>query len=375
MSKPVSFWVGLCGLLALMVPVAQAPPVGGLRARRESVYEQTREVRRKKLDAIGEAGRIRGQLRACQERLRAAESSIRMAQSNIRRTQEEIRAAAQAAQEAEEAVRLQQDLLRVRVVAIYKSDPVTYLEVVLDATDFTDMLAQSYLCEKLMENDRRLIEEFGRKRQEAETQKALFQNRREALNIEEGRLQTAKVQRAADAEQQKVLLRKQNAIVAEWERKEEELEAESASITAMLQAMTNPGYSGYRYSGVWRGPWTRPCGGSITSGFGYRIHPIAGYRKMHTGVDMACPTGSPVVAAGTGMVISTGSRGGYGNCIIIDHGGGKSTLYGHLSAILVPAGQTVSRGQAIGRVGSTGYSTGPHLHWEVRINGVPVNPL
>ncbi len=118
-----------------------------------------------------------------------------------------------------------------------------------------------------------------------------------------------------------------------------------------------------------------PVQGKVTSGFGYRIHPITGQYKLHTGVDINVGYGTPVYAADGGTVILAGWNGGYGNCIVISHGNGITTLYGHLSSIIVSSGQSVSQGQTIGYVGSTGNSTGPHLHWEVAVNGQQVNPL
>jgi murein DD-endopeptidase MepM/ murein hydrolase activator NlpD len=119
----------------------------------------------------------------------------------------------------------------------------------------------------------------------------------------------------------------------------------------------------------------RPVPGRIASRFGPRYHPILHYSRMHTGVDFSGGTGTPVRAASTGEVFSASWRGGYGQCIILLHGGGMSTLYGHLSRIYVRPGQGVKRGQVIGAIGSTGLSTGPHLHFELRRNGAPVNPL
>ncbi|MGH8986834.1 MAG: murein hydrolase activator EnvC family protein [Acidimicrobiia bacterium] len=123
------------------------------------------------------------------------------------------------------------------------------------------------------------------------------------------------------------------------------------------------------------GPFGWPCNGSVGSGFGYRVHPISGASRMHTGVDLGCGNGTPIGAAGSGVVVEAGWRGGYGNAVVIDHGNGLATLYGHQSSIAASPGQRVSTGQTIGRVGSTGLSTGPHLHWEVWVNGSPVNPM
>lgn len=113
----------------------------------------------------------------------------------------------------------------------------------------------------------------------------------------------------------------------------------------------------------------------VTSGYGYRVHPIFGTSRLHAGIDLRGSTGTPILAAGDGVVVSAGWRGGYGNTVIIDHGGSLATLYAHQSRLYVSAGAVVRRGQAIGAVGSTGYSTGPHLHFEVRVNGTPVDPL
>ncbi|HMP55341.1 MAG TPA: M23 family metallopeptidase [Novosphingobium sp.] len=116
-------------------------------------------------------------------------------------------------------------------------------------------------------------------------------------------------------------------------------------------------------------------GARVTSGFGLRVHPVHGTRRVHAGVDLAAGTGAPVIVSSPGVVVQAGWLGGYGLCVTIDHGGATQTRYGHLSRLGVGVGQRVRAGQVIGLVGSTGVSTGPHLHYEVRVQGTPVNPL
>ena len=118
----------------------------------------------------------------------------------------------------------------------------------------------------------------------------------------------------------------------------------------------------------------RPSGGAVTSRFGWRTHPIFGSPEFHTGIDIATRYGSPVVAARAGVVVFVGWKSGYGRIVVLDHGGGLETMYSHLSASLVAPGQEVEEGDEIGRIGSTGWSTGPHLFFEVRRNGVPLDP-
>jgi len=165
------------------------------------------------------------------------------------------------------------------------------------------------------------------------------------------------------------------------------LDADSARLTAELQAAeaARAEREAAREAAGRRAPaapppsgsgaFQRPSGGGVTSGFGYRVHPIFGTSRLHTGTDFGGAAGSPIYAADSGVVVSAGTRGGYGNATVIDHGGGVATLYAHQSRLGVAAGQHVSRGEVIGAVGSTGYSTGPHLHFEVRVNGTPVDPM
>jgi murein DD-endopeptidase MepM/ murein hydrolase activator NlpD len=174
---------------------------------------------------------------------------------------------------------------------------------------------------------------------------------------------------AVKATEQAERLARIDAEIDEFDNEIAALAKEEASIKAAIHAASNPAPA------VGSGKLIRPVPGAVSSGFGKRVHPITGGVKMHNGVDMNAAMGQPIAAAGAGTVILSGVKGGYGNTVMIDHGGGMVTLYAHQSKLGVSVGEKVSRGQVIGWVGSTGQSTGPHLHFEVRINGTPRNPV
>ncbi|MDJ0954505.1 MAG: peptidoglycan DD-metalloendopeptidase family protein [Acidimicrobiia bacterium] len=159
-----------------------------------------------------------------------------------------------------------------------------------------------------------------------------------------------------------------DATIAEFEDELDGLEAEQARVEQLIQEEASR-------EGEAPGVLVRPVPGAISSTFGMRLHPILGYFRMHSGVDFRAGYGQEIKAAGSGRVILAGGRGGYGNTIIIDHGGGMTTLYAHQSSFNVGYGDQVSAGEIIGYVGSSGLSTGPHLHFEVRIGGRAVDPL
>ncbi|GMQ85260.1 MAG: M23 family metallopeptidase [Acidimicrobiia bacterium] len=183
----------------------------------------------------------------------------------------------------------------------------------------------------------------------------------------QGELDAKRVELEVELERQRSLLAAVEAQIAELEGELVSLEKEEDGIRSLIAARATSG-------GPKPGRLFRPVPGVIESGFGPRFHPILGYSRMHNGLDMHCPSGDPIVAAEAGTVILAGNKGGFGKTTMIDHGGGIVTLYAHQSRFAVSTGDTVGAGQLIGECGSTGLSTGPHLHFEVRVNGEPVDP-
>lgn len=264
--------------------------------------------------------------------------------------------------------------LKNRIVQNYVEGEATWFDLLFSNKTFSDMVDHLFLVQVLTKNDQQIsknlelsIEQIDIKRKEVEKNRLELQAKASMVLDKKHEL-VSQINLKQDV--MKTICRDQ----AQLERQLKELIAESNRIEAELRAISRNSARSYR-GAPWTSSFHRPVGGRITSGFGMRVHPILHSRRMHTGIDIGAPTGTSIRAAGNGMVVSTGWRGGYGNCIIVDHGNGRATLYAHCSSIVARSGQVVKSGQTIGRVGSTGFSTGPHLHWEVRINGRPVNPL
>lgn len=222
----------------------------------------------------------------------------------------------------------------------------------LDILEAEEERQQEILDEQRLDQER-LLADLDEKRVEQEAEVA------RVASLEEEALQVAR-----EAES---IVASLAAEIARFEEHKDGLEADATALEAELAARESTGEEP-------SGPLMKPVPGAVTSPFGYRIHPIFGTRKLHTGWDLNAGGGEPIVAAADGVVVSAGTRGGYGNATVIDHGGSLATLYAHQSSMAVSAGQQVERGQVIGYVGCTGYCTGAHLHFEVRVNGAPVDP-
>lgn len=177
--------------------------------------------------------------------------------------------------------------------------------------------------------------------------------------------------RTAAVEQE---LEQQRSLLASLEQDEEFFENELAGLEKEQARIEQLISERQRSTGTAPGVLARPVPGRLSSSFGYRTHPILGIKKLHTGTDFSAPSGTPIQAAAAGTVILATYYGGYGNAVVVDHGGGMTTLYAHQTSVAVAVGEEVATGQTIGFVGSTGLSTGPHLHFEVRIDGKPVDP-
>ncbi|MFN2504854.1 MAG: peptidoglycan DD-metalloendopeptidase family protein [Acidimicrobiales bacterium] len=354
-----------------------------------------------------EIGTVQRNLSAAEGKLAAAEAERRGAEGRLAEAREQL-AVARAKLQAyaiaaytgqSEATQFVDTALRSRSMGELVAKR-TYMKVV--ATTQTEAVS---LDERLRDEVNDLRDELADVEEEAEVQRDVVEEERQRLQERRDAQDVVRDQVASEIAHTDEVRSQVVARKTEFETQIEELEQESAAIEATLRrraeearaaaaAATAPAPSASPGAGSEPGsppapeeeapPAASPGGGGlinpvpgspVTSGFGYRVHPIYGDARLHTGVDLGASSGTPIRAAGSGVVVTAEWYGGYGNATIIDHGNGLATLYGHQSSIGVSAGQRVSQGEVIGRVGCTGSCTGPHLHFEVREDGTPVNPM
>ncbi len=326
---------------------------------------------------------LTGKQQATKEDIQSLLNRIDVVQKRLETTQGKIAAAEEklflTGQELEDAIKQRDnrmELMDSRVRMAYTAGAVSYLDVLLSSTSFSDFLDRFDAVESIAAQDRNIAEEKKKYTDEVSDMKVQREQELKEIKKLYDELEGHQAQLQQDENDKEVLISKIAKEIEDMEEISEESEkqlTELAKAASALEAKKNR-IKNYYKGGKLGMPLKSEY--RLSSAFGYRIHPISGKKKLHAGMDMAAPKGTAVYAAETGVVIVAQSWSGYGNCIIIDHGGGLWTLYGHLmnGGILVEKGETVKRGEKIGQVGSTGQSTGNHLHFEVRKNSEPVNP-
>lgn len=374
----------LFGLVAPGVAGGQESP--DPKTRRNELSNAIEEVSAEEVAAVNELQGITAHRQDLEAKVAALDRQIAEASQRVAAAEAEI-AAIQAQVET-----VQRDIDRITAeieaskgkfnasaLALYKggSNGATNFTLLSTSGGAHEVIAGSkYLGENSRRFERELQRQGGLKVQLDDAQSDLRKEQAKAEDAQrvaaEERDHVSQLRTQADGERDQVTAaeqQEQQAIEGLRARKAD-FEAQYTAVQAQISASVsrgNPTPGNHRFS------W--PVNGPITSPFGYRNDPVLGGNRLHAGVDIGASSGTPIKAAGDGVVVMAGWNGGYGNFTLIDHGGGLATGYGHQSSIGVRVGQHVSTGEVIGNVGSTGASTGPHLHWEVRVNGTPVDPM
>ena len=344
--------------------------ISSKQAELESINKQLESKSVVKEAAQRKANTAYGQLLEVDAELKIEENKVNAIISSINKTQELIESRIAAIEKTQQRLEKQLQLYGKRLRDIYKNGQINYIDVLFGSKDFSDFATRLELLKRIIKQDVEIISKIKYERELLVVQKASLENDKEQLvkkqSVLESQRQIVLAKRQERAQKYELALGEKERLDREYN----ELLAMSQEISNIIKRFQSKGVSG---SGSGAMMW--PIRGEITSPFGWRTHPVFGDSRFHSGLDIGADYDDPVVAADSGVVVHAAWLGGYGYAVILDHGQGLQTLYGHNNSLNVSEGQNVSKGQTIAFAGSTGYSTGPHVHFEVRLNGEVVDPL
>ncbi len=362
--------VALAFLASIIVPISYA-----------ATQTELDRAKDKKEDAKGELDKAKNeyedivnQYNALDQQISDIEHEVTTLEKQILQTKNDILVCEEEIKKAEQEYQEYQEVFKVRARVMYENTEVDYLEILFGAEDFGDFLSKIEMVSQIVAYDNSVLTNIANAKKAIELTR---QNLKDTLTRQEENVVALEGKKqgldAALSEKQKLMTEAEQNVEkykAIYEAAEKAEEALIRNNRAAFGYSANPvKYTGGKFA------WPVPSTSRITSSYGYRIHPVYKTKKFHSGIDIGAPYGVDIVAAADGTVTLATTNGGYGKCVIINHGSGITTLYGHNSQLLVSKGDRVSKGQVIAKAGSTGVSTGPHLHYEVRINGSTTDPM
>ncbi|MBP2651842.1 MAG: Peptidase [Firmicutes bacterium] len=357
-------------LLFIFMTVGQVS-AQGTQDQLNDVRQQMEAQQSRMNQAQQQVDTLSNQLQVIQKDLDGALGEYKEITARRKATEQQIENNAETLKKAEETLKKRNTVLNKRMRDIYENGQLSYLDVLLGASDFNDFITRLEFIKRIIHQDVVLITTVKNERDIVLEKRAqLEQDKATAVELEKAAEDKKSIVEQRKRERE-TLLKKAVDDRDTAEQTYQELQAISKRIEEMLQRTQNGSSQAVGSTGTMM--W--PISGPITSEYGWRTHPIFGTQRYHSGLDIGADYGDPIRAADSGVVVSAGWLGGYGKAVIIDHGGGLSTVYGHNSEILVSEGEHVTKGQVIALAGATGYATGPHCHFEVRQNGSPVDPM
>lgn len=380
----------VAGAIGTAMAVSQSE-IDALKNKQSSIQEQQQGIQGRIADLQGQQDSAMEQKTILDEQNELARQEIELINEQIDLYNKLIEEKAKELEQAKADEEKQKEALRVRMRAMEETGSLTYFSILFESNSISDLLARLDFISSIMEYDKNLEDAYIAAREHVEVVKAEYEAvlaEHEATKVE---LEAKKAELEQQIEAAEALIVRLEGDIEQYKREFEANEAAERAISGQINEMVaalerqrkeaeeaakkNGGDSGYA-TGTGSYKWPLPgIPYPKDNTYGDRFHPIFKEWRFHAGTDIGAPSGTPIVAADSGTVAVATYGGGYGNYVVISHGGGVSTLYAHMSSMAVSAGSNVSKGDVIGYVGSTGWSTGPHLHFEVRVNGATTNPM
>ena len=344
-----------------------------LQTQQQQLQEQIEQANQELSNTQSELSENLQEVEKLDEKISTSEAELQKLNEQVETLKASMKQIEDELNEVTEKYEKQKKVFEKRVVALYETGEIDYLDILLNSNSVSEFVSSYYVIAEITEADNELLNDIAEKKDTIALSKEKLENEKEELaSLVETQQRTSKIlqntktiresyiSKLSDEEKEK------QAQIDEMTKQYEEV---NRQILELAEQGLDTQYIGGELA------WPVPGYTKITSKYGMRVHPITGQYKLHTGVDIGAPTGANFIAANDGIVVKAEYNTAYGRMVIIDHGGGISTLYAHGSEFLVEVGQTVKRGDAVLKVGSSGYSTGPHAHFEVRINGVVTDPM
>lgn len=331
---------------------------------KQAALDKIKEAEAQKDDVIAQSDKLEREIDIIQTEIYAIDDIIADVDAQIAEKEEEIA-------RIEGDIEIQDERFKECLRAMDEMSTISYIELIFSSKNFSELLINIETINEITEHDMGIIDEMTRLKTEVEEAKAEIEEKKREQ--EEARIIATDMQGKLE-----IKLKEKENLAKSLEKdieKYKKVYEEARRQEEALKGSLNYSSSGSQYLGSGKFCWPAPSYTRISSPYGWRNHPIYKTNKFHSGVDLAAPGGSNILAAETGKVISAGWNGGYGNCLVVDHGGGISTLYAHASKLCVSKGDYVTKGQVIAKVGTTGNSTGNHLHFEVLIGGKTTDPM